>query len=125
MAQQYLPLSGQGARLGKELPCQGEELLYSGLGRECSGRHCVYDDAEIFDRLGRGEVGLLRVYYYAERAAKCQELVDMLLRLSLRRGQDQPIVQVSQQADSPGVSPRRDRRENSREHLWGGWEAET
>ena len=49
----------------------------------------------------------------------------MLLSLSLRGGQYQPIVQVSQQADSPGVSPRRDRRENPREHLWGGREAET
>ena len=47
----------------------------------------------------------------------------MLLRLSLQGGQYQPIAQVSQQADSPGVSPRRDRREDPYEHLWGGREA--
>ena len=52
-----------------------------GLGGERSGRHCVYDHAEVFDGPGRGEVGLFRVYYYAEGAAECEELVACCLVL--------------------------------------------
>ena len=69
--------------------------MYSGLSGERSGRHCVYDHAEVFDGPGRGEVGFLRVYHYAQGAAECEELVDVMSCLGLRGGQDQPVVQVS------------------------------
>ena len=72
---------------------------------------------EILRRLRGHETRLLLVYHNPEGVTKREELPDRLLGLILRGGEDQPIVQVTEQSDTASVSPSRHRREDSGKDL--------
>ena len=67
---------------------------------------------EVLRRLRGHEIRLLLVYHNPEGATKREELPDRFLGLLLRGGENQPIVQVTEQSDPTRVCPSRHRRED-------------
>ena len=62
--------------------------------------------AEILRSLRGHEIQLLLVYHNPEGATKREQGLDGLLGFSLRRGKNQPVVQIPKKSDPASVCPR-------------------
>ena len=61
--------------------------------------------AEILRSLRGHEIRLLLVYHNPEGVTKREERLDGLLGFPLRRGENQPVVQIPEKSDPVGVCP--------------------
>ena len=100
----HLPKLSRGSVHGTKALRYRQEFLDSRQRRKNFAGLGIDGHAEILRSLRGHEIRLL-VYHNPEGAIKREERLDGLLGFPLRRGKNQPVVQIAEKSDPVGVCP--------------------
>ena len=106
VTEDHLPKLSRGSVHGTKALRYRQEFLDSRQRRKNLAGLGIDGHAEILRSLRGHEIRLLLVYHNPEGVTKREERLDGLLGFPLRRGKNQPVVQIPEKSDPVGVCPR-------------------